>query len=153
MHTLAAQVIARVETDRSTWTRWNVLAEVERACRGLHLATPADRDRIVQRIQGLATGPHLSIRIAAPHLVDECPPLARSSEQVRAVRTEVSRVSGRLTSHRSRGHKRVLHRGPRTVHAGVHSCYLDATLLGPAGHCGRGPGCRLTPWRMRVVAV
>ena len=78
VHTVAAQVVARVETDRSTWTRWNVLAEVERACRPLRFATPADRDAVVEQVQALATGPHLSIRIAPPQLVDEPEQLRRS---------------------------------------------------------------------------
>jgi conjugative relaxase-like TrwC/TraI family protein len=50
---MAAETIERVMARRSTWTRWNLLAETARTTRGLRLSGPAERhalhDRIVDR--------------------------------------------------------------------------------------------------------
>nr|WP_281362091.1 MobF family relaxase [Cellulomonas humilata] len=40
---IAAQVLVGVRERRSTWTRWNVLAEAARVTKGLVMATPDDR--------------------------------------------------------------------------------------------------------------
>ncbi|MCZ3390035.1 MAG: relaxase domain-containing protein [Actinomycetia bacterium] len=49
---MAAETVNSAMSRRSTWTRWNLLAETARTTRGLRMATPADRhalhDRVVQ---------------------------------------------------------------------------------------------------------
>ena len=47
---VAGQVLAQVMARRSTWTRWNVLAEVARTTRALTMATPADRMALLDRV-------------------------------------------------------------------------------------------------------
>jgi len=47
---LAAHVLVGVRERRSTWTRWNVLAETTRLTKGLVAATPDDRLAILDRI-------------------------------------------------------------------------------------------------------
>lgn len=51
---LAEQVLVGVRERRSTWTRWNVLAETARVTKGLIAATPADRLTILDRITDTA---------------------------------------------------------------------------------------------------
>lgn len=46
---LAAHALGRVMERRSTWTRWNVMAEAARATRGLRMASPAEREALVER--------------------------------------------------------------------------------------------------------
>jgi hypothetical protein len=48
---LVQDLVAR---KRSTWNRWNLLAEAERACAGLRMATPDDRTRMIDRIADTA---------------------------------------------------------------------------------------------------
>ncbi|WP_246169418.1 MobF family relaxase [Actinotalea subterranea] len=47
---LAGPVLTQVMARRSTWTRWNVLAEVARTTRALTMATPADRIALLDRV-------------------------------------------------------------------------------------------------------
>lgn len=47
---LAGPVLTQVMERRSTWTRWNVLAEVARTTRGLTMATPEDRLTLLDRV-------------------------------------------------------------------------------------------------------
>ncbi|MDO8119690.1 MobF family relaxase [Isoptericola sp. b490] len=47
---LAGPVLTQVMERRSTWTRWNVLAEVARTTRGLTMATPEDRFTLLDRV-------------------------------------------------------------------------------------------------------
>jgi conjugative relaxase-like TrwC/TraI family protein len=77
----AAQVVATVEAQRATWSRWNLLAEIERATRSWRLPTPADRERAVEAVFTAATDPSRSIRIAAPELVAEPTALRRADGQ------------------------------------------------------------------------
>ncbi|HEX6874305.1 MAG TPA: MobF family relaxase [Nocardioidaceae bacterium] len=78
VESLSLQVLATVAETRSTWSRWNLQAEAERASRGLLCPTRADRDRLVEAVVVAATGPEVSVRIAAPQLVDDPPELRRS---------------------------------------------------------------------------
>jgi len=65
---LADAVIATLEEQRSTWTRWNVLAEVERQARPVPVPSPADREVLVQAVAARAASPARSIRIVRPQL-------------------------------------------------------------------------------------
>ena len=47
---LAGETLDAVMTRRSTWTRWNLLAETARTTRGLRLATPAERHALHDRV-------------------------------------------------------------------------------------------------------
>jgi conjugative relaxase-like TrwC/TraI family protein len=47
---LAEHTTGQVMTRRSTWTRWNVLAEAARTTRGLRMATAADRIVLLDRV-------------------------------------------------------------------------------------------------------
>ncbi|MCR6494506.1 MobF family relaxase [Cellulomonas sp. P24] len=47
---LAEHTTGQVMTRRSTWTRWNVLAEAARTTRGLRMATAADRISLLDRV-------------------------------------------------------------------------------------------------------
>ena len=47
---LADHTTAQVMERRSTWTRWNVMAESARATRGLRMAGPADRQALLDRV-------------------------------------------------------------------------------------------------------
>lgn len=75
---LAARVVSTVEGERSTWSRWNVLAEVERQTRGLRFATAGERDAVVVAVLQTATGPAQAIRIEPPGSSDEMPGPRRS---------------------------------------------------------------------------
>jgi len=63
---LASLVVARVQGERATWTRWNLLAEAERLTRPLRLAGPPERDRLVAAIADRAAGAPYSLRLAGP---------------------------------------------------------------------------------------
>jgi len=76
--TLARSVVDVLEGERSTWSRWNLVAEAERQTRPLRCATRADRDRLLAAVTARAAGPELAIRIAPPALVEEPEPLRRS---------------------------------------------------------------------------
>jgi conjugative relaxase-like TrwC/TraI family protein len=47
---LADHTTTQVMERRSTWTRWNVLAESARTTRGLRMASPADRQALLARV-------------------------------------------------------------------------------------------------------
>ncbi|WP_225753164.1 MobF family relaxase [Actinotalea sp. Marseille-Q4924] len=47
---LADHTVTQVMERRSTWTRWNVLAETARATRGLRTASPDDRQELLDRV-------------------------------------------------------------------------------------------------------
>ncbi|WP_448060599.1 MobF family relaxase [Cellulomonas hominis] len=47
---LADHTTTQVMERRSTWTRWNVLAESARATRGLRMASPEDREALLERV-------------------------------------------------------------------------------------------------------
>lgn len=77
---LAASVLARVSSERSTWTRWNLYAETERQARPLRLSTASERDALTLAIVERATSPDLSIEISQPCLVADPEALRRGSD-------------------------------------------------------------------------
>jgi conjugative relaxase-like TrwC/TraI family protein len=77
----ADEVVATVENARATWTRWNLLAEIERATRSWRFPTAADRERAVEAVFTAATDPSRSIRITVPELVAEPQALQRADGQ------------------------------------------------------------------------
>lgn len=75
----AASVVAAVAELRSTWTVWNIHAEAERHVRqNTVFASRDEHHQVVEQIVAEAVGPHLSLRIDAPSLLDEPPQLRRS---------------------------------------------------------------------------
>ncbi len=62
--TWAARVLTVLPEHRATWTRWNLVAEAERQTRHLRFATPAERDRAINRIVERACAPDLAVRIS-----------------------------------------------------------------------------------------
>jgi conjugative relaxase-like TrwC/TraI family protein len=64
----AATVLLTVQTQRSTWTRWNLLAESARQTRDLRMATAEDRLRLLDAVVDQAIGG--SVSLAAPDLVE-----------------------------------------------------------------------------------
>jgi len=77
---IAAGVVRTVSAERSTWTRWNLYAETERALRHLRFSTVEAREQATESVLARATGPWLSIRIAEPDLVAEPDALTRASD-------------------------------------------------------------------------
>jgi conjugative relaxase-like TrwC/TraI family protein len=75
---LARSVIGVLEGERCTWSRWNLVAEVERQTRPLRCATPAERDRLVQAVVAEASDARSAVRITSPVLADEPTQLRRS---------------------------------------------------------------------------
>jgi conjugative relaxase-like TrwC/TraI family protein len=71
-------VVETVQAERATWTRWNLVAEVERVTRGWRFPSSTDRDRVVEELLGLVTDPARVIRIQAPALVEEPEVLRRA---------------------------------------------------------------------------
>ena len=80
LDTLARQVVLTVSEQRSTWTRWNIYAEAERALRRHRFPTAEQRDHATEQLVTRATGPGLVIRISEPELVAEPDQLRRSSD-------------------------------------------------------------------------
>jgi conjugative relaxase-like TrwC/TraI family protein len=77
---LAAQVVARVAEQRSTWTRWNLHAEAERLVRrSVMFGTQTAHREVVNAVVAEAVSPRLSTRIDAVSLLDE-PPLLRRAD-------------------------------------------------------------------------
>lgn len=68
---LAVAAIETVQQRRSTWTRWNVRAEIERLLRPIPLASAADHEALAERITGLALAAPNSIAVTVPELVAE----------------------------------------------------------------------------------
>lgn len=63
---LAATTLAGVMERRSTWTRWNVLAEAARATRDLRCTSPAERHALHDQVVEAALA--ASVSLAAPEL-------------------------------------------------------------------------------------
>ena len=76
---VAARVVANVAEMRSTWTVWNLRAEVERLARiGARFDTSAEHDRFVADVVERTIAPEVCIRVDAPALLDEPVRLRRS---------------------------------------------------------------------------
>jgi conjugative relaxase-like TrwC/TraI family protein len=58
VRSLAATTVAAVMERRSTWTRWNLIAEAARASKTLRLAAPADRLQLLERVAQTAIDEH-----------------------------------------------------------------------------------------------
>ena len=64
--TLAGHTIAAVLERRSTWTRWNVLAEAARSTRGIRMASPQDRLEILDRVTDAVLAECVSLETRDP---------------------------------------------------------------------------------------
>ena len=65
---IARSVLAVLQNERSTWTRWNLLAEIERQIRPHRPRTPNSDDDLVARVVARATAPDRSLRIVPVRL-------------------------------------------------------------------------------------
>jgi conjugative relaxase-like TrwC/TraI family protein len=74
---IAARVLDGLQEQRSTWTRWNALAETERALRGQRFSDKDAHDEAVTAIVGHVLT-ELCLSIEAPALLDEPQGLRRS---------------------------------------------------------------------------
>jgi conjugative relaxase-like TrwC/TraI family protein len=63
---VAEHTIGQVMTRRSTWTRWNVMAEAARSTRAIRMATPADRIALLERVTDAALASCVSLRAPDP---------------------------------------------------------------------------------------
>jgi conjugative relaxase-like TrwC/TraI family protein len=66
---LAEQTVTQVMTRRSTWTRWNVMAEAARTTRALRMATPADRTALLNRVTDAVLASCASLQAPDPLIV------------------------------------------------------------------------------------
>lgn len=66
---LAAHTIGHVMTRRSTWTRWNVMAEAARSTRAMRMATPADRTALLDRVTDAVLASCVSLQAPDPLIV------------------------------------------------------------------------------------
>jgi conjugative relaxase-like TrwC/TraI family protein len=73
----AARVVAEVQEQHATWTRWSVLAQAQRELRGTRFASPAEQERAVAMVvnEALSTW---SLTTEPPELVAEPAALRRS---------------------------------------------------------------------------
>jgi conjugative relaxase-like TrwC/TraI family protein len=69
---LAAATVDAVMERRSTWTRWNLIADAARATKALRLATPADRLALLERVAQVVIDEHC-LQLTPPQLI---PPVA-----------------------------------------------------------------------------
>ena len=76
---LAERTVASVAARRSTWTVWNIRAEVERLLRAEVPFLPPERHReLADAVTALAVSPACSLSVEAPALLDEPAELRRS---------------------------------------------------------------------------
>lgn len=66
---LAGHTIGQVMTRRSTWTRWNVMAEAARSTRAMRMATPADRTALLNRVTDAVLATCASLQAPDPLIV------------------------------------------------------------------------------------
>jgi conjugative relaxase-like TrwC/TraI family protein len=74
---LAAATVDAVMERRSTWTRWNLIAEAARASKTLRVATPADRLQLLERVAQVAIDEHC-LSLTPPQLVPTVAVFARA---------------------------------------------------------------------------
>ena len=74
---VARSVLSGLQERRSTWTRWNALAEVERALRGQRFSDQADHDEAANAVVEHVLS-ELCLCIEAPAMLDEPAQLRRS---------------------------------------------------------------------------
>ena len=77
MRSLAAATVDAVMERRSTWTRWNLIAEAARASKTLRLATPADRLQLLERVAQTAIDEHC-LQLTPPQLMPSVAAFART---------------------------------------------------------------------------
>ena len=65
---LADSTVTAVMERRSTWTRWNLIAEAARASKTLRVATPAERLQLLERVAQLAIDEHC-LQLTPPQLI------------------------------------------------------------------------------------
>ncbi|WP_260458651.1 MobF family relaxase [Actinotalea ferrariae] len=63
---LAEHTIGQVMTRRSTWTRWNVMAEAARSTRVIRMATPVDRIALLERVTDTALASCVNLQAPDP---------------------------------------------------------------------------------------
>ncbi|MCB2175248.1 MAG: relaxase domain-containing protein [Actinomycetales bacterium] len=66
---LAGHTIGQVMTRRSTWTRWNVMAEAARSTRAMRMATPADRTALLERVTDAVLARCVSLQAPDPLII------------------------------------------------------------------------------------
>ena len=99
---IAVSVLGVLENERSTWTRWNLLAEIERQTRPLRLPTRAGRDELVDRVAARATAPDRALRIAPVQL--ELPDVSHAAERYttrQVLDSEQALLGGGTPAHRT----------------------------------------------------
>ena len=74
---LAGRAVAEVQERHSTWTRWSVLAQVQRELRGVRFATAAEQERAVDRVVQVALS-ECSLPVEPPEVLEEPAALRRS---------------------------------------------------------------------------
>jgi conjugative relaxase-like TrwC/TraI family protein len=63
---LAEHTLGQVMTRRSTWTRWNVMAEAARSTRAMRMASPADRTALMDRVTDAVLASCVSLQAPDP---------------------------------------------------------------------------------------
>ncbi|WP_233404280.1 MobF family relaxase [Actinotalea solisilvae] len=63
---LAEHTTGQAMTRRSTWTRWNVMAEAARSTRAIRMATPADRIALLERVTDAVLASCVSLQAPDP---------------------------------------------------------------------------------------
>ena len=66
---LAEHTLGQVMTRRSTWTRWNVMAEAARSTRAMRTASPADRTALLDRVTDAVLASCVSLQAPDPLIV------------------------------------------------------------------------------------
>lgn len=66
---LAGHTIGQVMTRRSTWTRWNVMAEAARSTRAIRMASAADRATLLDRVTDAVLASCVSLQAPDPLIV------------------------------------------------------------------------------------
>jgi conjugative relaxase-like TrwC/TraI family protein len=76
---IAARVVAVVSEEKTTWTKWNLLAETERQLRSYRFPAPGDRDNVTTLVVDRALSPDVSICLAVEDQTIDPPELRRAS--------------------------------------------------------------------------
>ena len=112
---IARNAIAVLESERSTWSRWNLLAEIERRTRPIPTATPQAREALVGAVFAAATAPAESLRIVNPTVETPRRELTRSDGEL----ASAQHGSERFTTRRILDAEQRLLDGSRE-HTGLH---------------------------------
>ena len=70
---LARSVVEVVAAEKATWTRWNVLAEIERQLRPFRMTSPTDRQVATELVLVHALSPSLAVQLTASGLEPDAP--------------------------------------------------------------------------------